>query len=619
MNKATTQYQSLLIEEDEKIQETTSIGIASYSGHAKTEATMRYEEEVLRIKKYYFPTRGNQELEYIKYLQNFGPTAGSPFLRNFSKQIPLLNVTRSLYFPSSSFTPFPPPHFSLSVCFSGKCESPAVGVDLGTTYSCVALCKSDGTVEAIANELGNNTTPSYVAFTGTGSLTGEAAKDQAVLNPANTVFDSKRLIETAEAYLRMTVQKVVVTVPAYFSDSQRQATRQAGVLSGLNILDIVDEPIAAALAYGVERKAENVSEKNVIIFDLGGGTLDVSLLTIEGDKFVVKATAGDAYLGGEDFENRMVDPYVLELKQKHMDISGNPRALWRLRTACERAKRALFEELNNDLFMKCMEPVKKCLTEAKVDKSSVHDVVLVGGSTRIPKVEQLLQDYFDGKEVCESINPDEDVACGAVVHAAILTGESFNKDWALLPPDLLSLILVKLDHLFDSVRFGAVCTHWHSVAVKDLDLTSITNARANQLPLIHNVYTTNPTETCNVYSVTEGRVLRFRVPMPPGMAPPQRDHANAEWLVTVDESFMIPIFHDPLPPPVPNKSAALLMPGTADLMWLTNFTESMGRPKYTALLIKYPPSSPEEYLPLVEAMFDTAVEFAATVKGIDFD
>ncbi|KAK2974600.1 hypothetical protein RJ640_028517 [Escallonia rubra] len=282
---------------------------------------------------------------------------------------------------------------------AGKCEPPAVDVDLGTNNSCVALCKSDGTVEAIANELENNTTPPNVAFTGTGCFTGEAARDQAASNQANTVSN------------------------------------------------------------------------------LGGGTL----------------------------------------------------------------------------------------------------------------------------------------ADGAAVQAATLTGA----DWARLPSELLSLILVKLDLLLDSVRFGAVCTHWRSIAAEDADVTSITNARMNQLPLILNLYTTNPTtETWNVYSVTEGRVLRFRVPMPPGMAPPE--YANAGWLLTVDDSFMIPIFQDPLPSPAPN-NPALLMPEMAELTRMTNFTDSIESPKCTALLIRYPPSSPQEYRVLAETMFDTAAKFAATVKYIDFD
>ena len=252
-----------------------------------------------------------------------------------------------------------------------------------------------------------------------------------------------KMKEIAEAYLGTTVKNAVVTVPAYFNDSQRQATKDAGVISGLNVMRIINEPTAAAIAYGLDKKATSVGEKNVLIFDLGGGTFDVSLLTIEEGIFEVKATAGDTHLGGEDFDNRLVNHFVQEFKRKHKkDISGNVRALRRLRTSCERAKRTLsstaqttievdslyegmdfyttitrarFEELNMDLFRKCMEPVEKCLRDAKMDKRSIHDVVLVGGSTRIPKVQSLLQDFFNGKDLCKSINPDEPVAYGAAV------------------------------------------------------------------------------------------------------------------------------------------------------------------------------------------------------------
>ncbi len=278
-----------------------------------------------------------------------------------------------------------------------------------------------------------------------------------------------KMKEIAEAFLGKTVKNAVVTVPAYFNDSQRQATKDAGVISGLNVLRIINEPTAAAIAYGLDKKSSSTGEKNILIFDLGGGTFDVSLLTIEEGIFEVKSTAGDTHLGGEDFDNRMVNHFVQEFKRKYKkDISGNARALRRLRTACERAKRTLsstaqttieidslyegvdfystitrarFEELNMDLFRKCMEPVEKCLRDAKMDKGQVHEVVLVGGSTRIPKVQNLLQDFFNGKELCKSINPDEAVAYGAAVQAAILTGEGNSKVQDLLLLDVTPLSL----------------------------------------------------------------------------------------------------------------------------------------------------------------------------------
>eukprot|EP00963_Diacronema_lutheri_P002416 scaffold155_cov347-Pavlova_lutheri.AAC.95 len=281
-----------------------------------------------------------------------------------------------------------------------------------------------------------------------------------------------KMKETAEAFLGKEVKNAVVTVPAYFNDSQRQATKDAGAIAGLNVLRIINEPTAAAIAYGLDKKASaGKSEKNVLIFDLGGGTFDVSLLTIEEGIFEVKSTAGDTHLGGEDFDHRLVQHFCSEFKRKHKkDIleSNNARAIRRLRTACERAKRTLsstaqtsveidslfegidfytsitrarFEELNMDLFRKCMDPVEKCLKDAKIDKGQVDEIVLVGGSTRIPKIQQLLSDFFNGKELNKSINPDEAVAYGAAVQAAILSGETHEKVQDLLLLDVTPLSL----------------------------------------------------------------------------------------------------------------------------------------------------------------------------------
>ncbi|KAL1293119.1 hypothetical protein AAHE18_19G049300 [Arachis hypogaea] len=409
-----------------------------------------------------------------------------------------------------------------------KYEGDAVGIDLGTTYSCVAVWQEQHCrVEIIHNDQGNRTTPSYVAFTANQRLIGDAAKNQAAANPINTVFDVKRLIgrkysdpvikndllmwpfkvtagaddkpmivvtykdqekhfsaeeissmvltkmrEIAEAYLESPVCNAVITVPAYFNGSQRKATRDAGAIAGLNVMRIISEPTAAAVAYGLDKRSDCSGERNIFIFDLGGGTFDVSLLTIKGKVFQVKATAGNTHLGGEDFDNRVVNYFVNEFKRKNnkVDISGDARALRRLRTACEKAKRTLsyavtatieldaffkgidfyssltrarFEELNADLFRECLETVAGCLIDAKMDKASVHDVVLVGGSSRIPKVQELLQEFFEGKELYKSINPDEAVACGAAVAAALLNGGTESTAPNLVLQDVTPLSLGK--------------------------------------------------------------------------------------------------------------------------------------------------------------------------------